>query len=490
MIVVIDIGSSSVRGMAVNSQGIIEKKIQERYPLQVIGSKTVLSSPETVMSHIYDILGLLGKWLSARGKIAAGIAVTGQRSSVIPVTAQGKALSAAMSWQDGRAEGICSRFRSRWEEIYKITGVKLSPVFSAPKMLYLKENDIELYDSACKLTGFQEYVLYHLTHRFVTDASVACRTALFDICKKEWSDTLLDMFGISRSKLCPVIQAGGIAGYAIREIAALLGSGDHIPVISAGGDQQCAALGLGCIEMGDLAVNSGTGAFAAAVSDKPIFHPHMCVNCNVSAIPGKWMIEGAVLSAGKSLDWFMKEIWGSEYERGLREIENACLTTPPGANGVIVSPSFGGKGTPKWNAKIRAGIFNLGFANTKEDIARALLEGISAELIQCANTVEELTGKPARVIHAAGGLMQSPSYCRILCDMAGREIHQPDICEATGIGAWISAQVTLGNYGTYKEAFDKYSETVQTTIWRPDSGVTKLYQKMNERRRDYEEILD
>lgn len=489
MIVVLDIGSSSVRGMAVNDEGIIEKKIQRTYSLQVIDSKTVLLSPEIVMNHIYDILGLLGEWLVSGERRVEGITVTSQRSSVIPVTAQGEALSAAISWQDARAQDICNHLRGQWEEIYKTTGVRLSPVFSSPKMLYLKENFRALYDSAYKLIGFQEYVLFHLTHRFATDTSVATRTALFDICKKEWSKTMLELFGISRSKLCEVVPVGSIVGDAIGEIADLLGSQTKIPVIGAGGDQQCAALGLGCTERGDLAVNSGTGAFATMLSDKPVFHPHMSANCNVSAIPDKWIVEGAVLSAGRSVDWFIKEIWGGEKECGLKEMESVCLRTPPGANGVIVSPSFAGKGTPKWNAQIRAGIFNLGFANTKGDIARALLEGIASDLCQCADIVAHTTGEHPGAIYAAGGLMQNPVYCQILCDMSGKEIHQSDVCEATGIGAWISAQVALGKYGTYKEVFHKYNKTVQTKVWKPNAEVHELYQEINRLRRRCEDVL-
>lgn len=488
MVLVIDIGSSSVRGMIIDHEGLILKKIQRKYAADVIGEDTVVQNPEIIMNFIMEIIKLIGEWLKDVNDRVEGISVTGQRSSVMPVTQDGKAQDTAISWQDRRSSYICNRFQGQWKEIYEITGMKLSPVFSAPKMMFIKEQAREMYDYAYKLIGFQEYVIFHLTHEFVTDTSIASRTSLFDISKIEWSDSLLELFGISKGKLCSLIPVGTVAGYTTEQVRKLLHSSDEIPVISAGGDQQCAALGLGCIKEGSMEINSGTGAYAIGISDKPVFHPCMSVNCNVSAISGKWIVEGAVLSAGKSVDWIVKEFFSGGGTEAYCGFEEACRCVPPGSNGVMISPSFAGKGTPDWNTHLRAGIFNLSFSNKKEEFARAMLEGIAAELSECVHTVEALVGERPERLRVAGGLMQNVIYCQILSDMLGQSIQKPETCEATGVGAWILAEVALGNYADFEAAYRQYSKTVKIDVWYPVPEVTKLYQNMNKLRKDYELI--
>ena len=488
MILVIDIGTSSVRGLIIDHTGVIEKMIQYEYCVRVLDGETAVQDAEMILDDVFQILEKAGQWLDETKNTIEAISVTGQRSSVIPVTAEGKVLSDAISWQDRRSGVICDRFREQWQDIYQITGMKLSPVFSAPKMIYLKQNDRKRYESAYKLIGFQEYILFHLTHEFATDTSIASRTSLFDIRRLKWSDDLLEIFNLSKQKLCPLIDVGSIAGSAIKEVQKLLGVQEEIPVISAGGDQQCAALGMGCIEKGSIEANSGTGAYIIGITDQPVFHPDMSLNCNVSAMKGKWIVEGAVLSAGRSVEWFVKELFFERKDRDYEAFIKACGEVPPGANGVIVSPSLAGKGTPDWNPQIRGGIFHLSFSNKREEFARALLEGIAAELWDCIDAVEKLTGISCTLVKAGGGLLRNQTYCQVLSDMFGKTIEQPDVCEVTGIGAWISAEVALGNYRTHQEAYQVYDHSISKSIWTPDEKVTKLYRGIDKIRKKYEMI--
>lgn len=489
MILVLDIGTSSVRGLLFDATGAILWKSQETYCIKTPMCGVATQNPKEVLDDIMKILSRARRWTQEGKERICAIAVTGQRSSVIPLSREGEVLGEALSWQDKRADSICRTFENDWESIYRITGMKLSSVFSAPKIVYLKQDQKEQYESAYKLTGFQEYILYHLTHQFVTDTTMASRTSLFDIRRMEWSQELIDLFGIDRDKLCSVIPVGSIAGYTTEHIRKCLGLRESIPVISAGGDQQCAVLGMGCQKAGDMAVNSGTGAYAAALVEEPVFAKDMSVNCNVSVLPGKWMAEGSVLCAGKAVEWFVKEFCADK-EQGYREFTEACKRTPPGANGVVVSPSFSGRGTPFWNASVGAGIFNLRLGNKKEELFRALLEGIGAELTDCIASVSEQCNGNKNKIYASGGLMQNPEYGQMLSDMLGRKVYQPSVYEATGAGAWIVAAVALGKFPSYETACQCYSETMETMIWNPNFEVNRVYKQINVLRRKYEKIYD
>ena len=128
--------------------------------------------------------------------------------------------------------------------VYGICGMRPSPVFSAPKMQYIKTYMPEIYEKAVKLIGFQEYVLHYLTGEYITDTSIASRTCLYDLHREMWSEELLGLFGIDKGKLCGLAPAGSVIGETAVGINHLLGIRHGIPVVSAGGDQQCAALGM------------------------------------------------------------------------------------------------------------------------------------------------------------------------------------------------------------------------------------------------------
>lgn len=482
--VVIDIGTSSARVLLIDRDGKIEQCWQKKYGLYVLDEKTVLQDPEEIMRYIWEMLECAADWIAEKNYIIECISVTGQRSSVIPMNRDGKAMTKAISWQDTRAYEICLEYQKYWEEIYQITGMKLSPVFSAPKMMLLKRSMPEIYEKAYKIVGVQEYVIWHLTHRFVTDLTIASRTSLLNIQTLQWSERLLELFQIDLEKLCELIPAGGIAGDAIPSIKRLFHVNSELPVVSAGGDQQCAALGLGCFQHGDVEVNSGTGAYVIAVSDTPVLDKKMRVNCNVSGIPGKWIIEGAVLSAGKAVDWLNNEFFGGR-TGDFSEFMKACEETPAGANGVIAAATFSGKGTPDWNARVRAAFLKVGFENKKTDLPRALLEGIAAELNDCLQTVEELTQKKADTIHVAGGMTENVIYCQVLSDMFGRKLCKPKVCEATALGAWISAQIFLGNIEKYEEAYEKYACKEGNRYYFPNPENRQLYQEENKLRNYY-----
>lgn len=483
--VVIDIGSSSARVFLIDRSGTIRKKCQAGYPVYTPDELTALQKPEEIMGKIWQMLREAGQWLTEQQMEAEAVSVTAQRSSVIPVDQNGNALSDAVSWHDRRSEPVCRSYEKEWEHIYRITGMKLSPVFSAPKMIWLKENEPELYQRADKLIGFQEYVLYQLTNKFATDLSIASRTSLLDIEKLAWSPQLLAMFGLDERKLCPLVSVGSIVGTAVPAVMGCLNQTGSIPVISAGGDQQCAALGLGCLEHGDIEVTSGTGAYVVGISDVPAWDPSMSVNCNVSAIPGKWIVEGAVLSAGKAAAWLNKQLF-PESGDDFTEFMKALRESAPGANGVVASVAFAGKGTPMWEPRVRAGFMGIGFENTKGDLVRALLEGIAAELRECTKAVEDTIGKSSADIRVSGGMTKNPVYCQMLADMLKKEIHRPKECEATGLGAWISAQAALGNVKSFRDAYSRYADKNTESCYEPDGHTEPLYRKADQMRMYYE----
>jgi sugar (pentulose or hexulose) kinase len=178
------------------------------------------------------------------------IAVTAQRSSLIAVDGQGRPLHPAILWQDSRCTALAQAMAEHDALVYGKTGLKISPVFSAIKMAWLRRERPALWAATHKLLGVQDWVLFGLTGRYVTDHSLASRTNLLDLRTRTWDPQLLDLFGVPPSMLCELVAPGATVGGLLPGLAAHTGLPAGLPVVSAGGDQQCAALGLGLLAPG------------------------------------------------------------------------------------------------------------------------------------------------------------------------------------------------------------------------------------------------
>ena len=487
IILVLDVGTSSIRSILFEEDGSVLWKCQAAYGPDALPDGAVEMNMELFDKTMERVLKRTGNWLVEQKRTVSCISVTAQRSSVIPVGRDGKALKNAMMWQDTRAVSICEALEDRKRQIYKICGMIPSPVFSAPKMRYIKEHFTDIYQKAHKLIGFQEYVICFLTGEFYTDYSIASRTCLFDIARLSWSEDLLELFHLEEEKLCGLIPAGSVAGTTKVWASRTLNSEKPIPVISAGGDQQCAALGLGCQKSGEIIANSGTGSYVIAVTDRPLFDEDMRVNCNLSAIPGMWMVEGAVLSAGKSVNWLNSLLFDSREGGALfGEFSKACEEAPAGANGLIFVPLLAGKGTPAWRPEARGRICGIGLEHKKGDLARALLEGIAAEMKECAEVISQVTHDSYAMVKAAGGLTRNKIYNQILADFLNCPVTRPENDEATGLGAWISAAVGMEICGSHEEAYQRACTGRPCIRYEPIEEHQRIYTQLYRRLKEYE----
>ena len=474
MILVVDIGTSSIKAILFDDTAAIVHVEQRKYSLKYIGDSVAMDM-EVFTDALCFVLGRSGDYISESGITLDCVSVTGQRASVIPVDSCGHPLSDAIMWQDCRASDICKRFKPEEEWIYSVSGLRLSTIFSAPRMVLLKENSPELYSDAYRLVGFCEYVIHFLTDIFATDISIASRTCLFDISSLSYSERLLDFFGIDPSKLCDILPQGAIVGDLSLMGRELLRQNAPIPVILTGGDQQNASLGNGCMDDTSLAVNIGTGGYVISTSDKPSLSYKDGISVNASALKGKWIREASILSACKTQDWVCSIFLGSSDHLGYVEFDSLAATSPPGANGVRLDIDFCGRGTPDWNPEIRGKISGLSCKVTKSDIARATLEGIAASVSRC---MKHLHISEKVSIRLSGGLSNSAIFRQILASLTGIQVERFDTAEATAIGSFVSAAVSMGLYSDHISAWKHAIERVGCVEVVPEAENTKIYQDL------------
>ena len=251
----------------------------------------------------------------------------------------------------------------------------------------------------------------------------------------------------------------------------------EIPVYSAGGDQQCSALGMGIYEEGDMEVTSGTGAFIIGITEKvPIVLMGNPI-INYSAVKGKYIVEASILTCSAAFDWFCnnfyKEVQGDIYQK----IDQEIAHSPPGANGCMLLPFFQGRATPQWNPKATASFTNVTLSTTRGDMARALLEGIAYEIRNNLDIVEGQIGK-AEQIQIGGGLSNSHEFNQIQADVYGRKLIQYQHREAGIIGAWTSTMVESGKVSDHKEALEWAGRNNSIQIYEPVEKNIEKYQEL------------
>lgn len=452
-ILVVDVGTSSLKTMLYNREGSLLCRHAFEYHPEFGGNGQVEQNPLTWDRALRSALKESGDYAREQNLKIAAIAVTSQRASVIPVDSQGRSLHNAVMWQDKRSVPQVSRLLEKLslEEIYHRTGLRANAYFSVPKMIWLKEERPEIYSKAYKLLGVQDYIVYLLTGSFATDWTQASRTMLMDISSFTWDRDMLDISGIDPGKLPDLNPPGGAVGYLRKELSAECGLAAGTPVIIGGGDQQCAALALNILRPGFAEANTGTGSFVIAYAGEPQFDENCRTLCSAAAVPGKWIVEAGIFNTGSIYRWF-KERFYPEGPDAYELMNKEAAMSPLGANGVMLLPHFEGSAAPYWDPLAKGIFFNLSLGSGRGDLSRAILEGISLEIAHNLFLLENLVG-PVSVVSVAGGLTAFDLFDQIQADAAGREVIRYDNNEASSLGAMLSAAVSLGIYSGYTEAF-------------------------------------
>lgn len=482
LIFVIDVGTSSMRGILYDEQAHVKLHHQITYRPQFLGSGIVEQNPQDWRRGLYELCGALGDYIREGGEHPDAIALTAQRSSVIPVSAQGEALSNAIMWQDQRTLPMKEELACHEQEIFRRSGSPVNPVFSGCKMRWLRRNRPELYHDAAKLIVIPDYLVHEMTGEFLTDTTYGARSLLMNLRTGDWDEQLLEWFGIDRKKLCTIVPPGSVCGTLTEAFAAQCGLRAGTPVVTAGGDQQCAALGLGILGSGDAEITTGTGAFILAGLDSlpETLEPNIIYGA--SAVPGRYLLEGSILTCCSAFDWFVRENYSEcdckNYCRVNEEIAQAEGTP------VIVLPYFQGRATPDWNSAATASVHGLTLCTKRGDIARAILEGVCHEIVCNLDIMRCHTGELRRV-HIGGGLTKSPVFPQLEADVLQLPLLRWNNPEATALGAWVQGAIAVGRFTDYREAVSAAHADDEEMCFVPRADMAEHYRA---KQREFERL--
>ncbi len=474
-ILTIDIGSTNMKAALHNAVGGVVHTCNRGTRPDYLPEKQVEMDANRLRSQLIALLSESYAHIESQGLKLDAISVTAQRSSVVPVDAKGNPLAPIIMWHDKRTTPLCDQLKKHEDKVFDLSGMTISPVYSAVKMLWLKQHRPDVYKKTAKMLGIHDFAIFNLCGEFVTDQSLASSTNLLNVHTFQWDPELLDIFEVNRSHLCDLIPPGSICGKTTTALFQLTGLPAGTPVISAGGDQQCGALGQGVIAPGKIKCTTGTGTYVLAFAEKPVIDSQKRFLCKVGAIPETYCLEAGILTTGTVYRWFMEQFYketgdGKDFEAVNQEV----MQSPPGANGVLMLPHYEGSGAPFWNPTDTGAFYNIKLSTTRADMARAILEAIVMETRENIQLFTENVGKADR-ISVAGGMTNFDFYNQLQADIFALPVIIYPNSEATALGAWISAAVTCGLFGSYDEAFETAQLTGEEKVFSPDKKQSVLY---------------
>lgn len=470
-ILVIDVGTSSMRGILFTSKGEVLTEKQSLYSATYMENSWVEQSASDWENALYSIVKFVFADAKENGWRVDGISITSQRSSVIPVDENYRPLSNAIMWQDKRTNEICEKLSDKNEKIFSLCGSRVNPVFSASKMTWIREERPEIYRNVHKFMVIPDYLIYLMTGETVTDYTYGSRSLLMNIHTHEWDDELLSLFRVEKEKLCTLIEPGSVCGKIKKEFADLTGCDEGIPVITAGGDQQCGAIGQGVVKQGVLSVTVGTGGFLITATNEVPENLEQDVICNFSSVKGQYVLESSVLTCCSAFDWFRKNFYEDySYEQIDEEIESSMVR----ANGCLCLPYFQGRSTPDWNNMAKAIFANISLGTTKADILRSLLEGICYEIGNGVETMRKYL--EISDIYVNGGLTNSEPFNKIQCNVYGHKIIRRGKADATARGALMVAAVAMKEYSSFENAFEAIGSSNDIKVYIPEEDITLQYE--------------
>jgi D-xylulose kinase len=463
LIIAIDAGTTGVRSMLFTAAGTVLAKAYEEFDSLFPSPSWVEQEAPTWWTSACKTIHRCFTSVPFSPNDVIAVSVTNQRETVVPLDTEGQPLRHAIVWQDRRTIPQCDWIRETIsaETIYSITGLIIDPYFTAPKILWIKEHQPDVFAKTDQFLLVHDFIVHRLTDNTVTDFSNASRTMLFDIESGGWSKKLLNAFEIPSEKLPNPVPSGTKVGEVTSKAAKISSLAEGTPVIAGGGDQQCAALGVGVVREGMIKSTTGTGTFVLAHSDKIRLDPKRRVLCSRHVVQDAFVVEASMFTTGSVLRWFRDQLGRDECivaeEKGVDPYEvlvEEAAQIPAGSEGVVHIPHLVGAGAPYWNPHARGIFAGLALGHTRQHLIRAILEGVSYEIRTNLEVMRELN-LPASEVRVTGGAARSEVWMQIQADVLGVPIIRTELEEATALGAAILACKGIGIFKSVTEAVEQ-----------------------------------
>ncbi|MBI4556074.1 MAG: xylulokinase [Candidatus Hydrogenedentes bacterium] len=460
LVVGVDVGTSGTKALAIDERGKVVASATVEYPLLSPKPSWAEQTPSDWKRATLEALSRLAHSPGVKAADIKGLGLTGQMHGSVFLDKDHNVLRNAILWCDQRTAKQCDDITSK-VGAQRLIEMVCNPAltgFTAPKILWLRENEPKVYERVRRVLLPKDYIRYELTGEFATDVADASGTLLFDVKNRAWHKELMSLLDVPLDFMPRAYEGPEVTGQLSSEAAQATGIPKSIPVIAGGGDQAAGGVGCGIVKSGVISATVGTSGVVFAFADRVSLDPEGRVHTFCHSVPGKWHVMGVVLSAGGSLRWFRDTLCQAEKtvaaETGADPYEYitaAAGQVAPSAEGLIFLPYLTGERTPHKDPFAKGAFVGLSLRHTRAHMARAVLEGVAFAM---RDSLEIMRGMGVSIeqVRASGGGARSTLWRQIQADVNKAPLVMINVDEGPAYGAALLATVATGMYGSVEEA--------------------------------------
>lgn len=468
----IDVATTGAKALLIDESGRVIASATADYPLS---TPRPLWSEQSPHDWWTGVATCVRQVLSQGDVVPTAVGLTGQMHGLVLLDGAGQVLRPAILWNDQRTGPQCDQIRRRLgkKRLIELTGNDALTGFTAPKILWVRQHEPEIFDRARHILLPKDYIRFMLTGAYATDRAGAAGTLLLDIKTRDWSAEVLQALEIPATWLPPTHEGPDITGRVSAEAAQETGLEAGTPVVAGGGDQAAQAVGVGAVRPGILALTLGTSGVVFAPTDEPVVEAQGRLHAFCHAAPGRWHLMGVMLSAGGSLRWYRDTLAaGISYE----ELLAPANDVPPGSEGLLFLPYLTGERTPHPDPLARGAFVGLTVRHTQAHLTRAVLEGVAFGLRDSVELLRTTGDDAPAQVRISGGGARSPLWRQIIADILQVELITVNTVEGAAYGAALLAGVGAGVWPDVESACAAVVQpTSQVT---PQGGVSDNYQSL------------
>ena len=404
------------------------------------------------------------------GDAVEAVGLTGQMHGLVALDSADRVLRPAILWNDQRTAAECDLIRELVgrERLIAVTGNDALPGFTAPKLLWVRRNEPEVWSSIAHVLLPKDLVRLRLTGGHAVDRADGAGTILFDLAERDWSAEIVDALGIDRAWLPATFEGPEVTGTITPEAAAATGLRTGTPVVAGGGDQAAAAVGVGSVTPGVSSLSLGTSGVVFTTTEDPTVEPEGRLHAFCHAVPGRWHLMGVMLSAAGSLRWYRDALAPGV---GFDELVDEASRVPAGSDGLLFLPYLSGERTPHPDPLARGAFVGLTVNHSRAHLTRAVLEGVAFGLRDSLELMRAMGLVPSTEIRATGGGVKSSLWRQVLADVLEARIVTTSTAEGAAQGAATLAAVGGGWFPTVEEACRALVRIREPTEPSPDAGA-------------------
>lgn len=467
----LDVGSQSVKGCLLDPGGAVASTA--RRPCTMVHAANGWAEQDPAEWRL-GVVGVVSDVLRDAGVPGAEVTHLGlacQVDGLVPVDGDLQPCRTAITWLDRRATSEAAAFSATVgaDRAFDVTGLNVDASHTAPKMMWVRDHEPDVYRASRWLLPVSGYLLGWLTAAVAQDHANASSTLLYDVRAEGWSEPFADACGLDLDKQAEIRPAGEVAGTLRREAADALGLSMDCAVVVGTGDDHAASLAAGLLGPGLIADVTGTAEPVAAAAVEAVFDPLRLVETHAHAVPGTLLVENPGFVSGGSLLWLAAVLGQTQ-----ADLLTLAGQAPAGVDGALFLPTLSGATAPRWNDRMRGAFSGLAMNHGAPHLARAVLEGTAFALRDIVDRLTAL-GLGGGEIRVVGGGARSALWLQIKADVTGRLVRPVLVEEPTALGAGMLAGVAAGTFDSLGDAVARTAPPAPDAVV-PDEDRARLYE--------------